>query len=246
MMAAEEHNDKALRDVKAVLHGLQRIGAHPPQAAANLPRDAVVANKRPAQGKRLAALALAMLAAGTVIVLAGDLFLKYWPSPPPSTPAETARGEVSSAVSAVTVAERAGAGVSTPSQPVQAVPSVPQAGPVNERAPSPAIATVPASSPAVNVPANRAITNAHELLDGGHVVAARKILEQPDLATTQEGAWLLARSYDPNYLTTIQSPDASADPRQAEEWYRRWRDIAARDGVAMDDLHLKRIIDSMR
>jgi hypothetical protein len=72
------------------------------------------------------------------------------------------------------------------------------------------------------------------------------MLLRPDLAASQDGAWLLARSYDPNYLAAIQSPDASADKRQAEEWYRRWRDIAVRNGMVMDDLRLKRIINSMR
>ena len=78
------------------------------------------------------------------------------------------------------------------------------------------------------------------------IAAAREMLLRPDLAASQEGAWLLARSYDPSYLATIQSPDASADQQQAEEWYRRWRDIAVRNGMVMDDLRLKRIINSMR
>src|SRR5215475_5935488 len=51
-----------------------------PSQAGIRSRNTESADKRPVQGRRLAALALAMLAAGTVIVLAGDLFLKYWPS----------------------------------------------------------------------------------------------------------------------------------------------------------------------
>jgi hypothetical protein len=101
------------------------------------------------------------------------------------------------------------------------------------------------SSQPVPRPANPDITHAHRSMESGHIVAAREVLLRPDLAASQEGAWLLARSYDPTYLATIQSPDASADPRQAEEWYRRWRDIAARNGMVMDDLRLKRIIKSM-
>jgi hypothetical protein len=84
------------------------------------------------------------------------------------------------------------------------------------------------------------------LLESGRILAAREALLRPDLAASQEGAWLLARSYDPSYLATIQSPDASADQQQSEEWYRRWRDIAVRNGMVMDDLRLKRIINSMR
>src|SRR5262249_53176367 len=112
VMAAQDDDDKDLREVKDVLRGLQRIGGGrlpqieaasknhgsavtPPENPAPL-RPGIrsgdaepSADKRPVQGKRLAALALAMLAAGTVIVLAGDLFLKYWPTVPSGRPVAT-------------------------------------------------------------------------------------------------------------------------------------------------------------
>jgi hypothetical protein len=174
-----------------------------------------------------------MLAAGTMIVLAGDLFLKYWPSVPPGSPDAT----ISGGATPVVTAESAGAKISTPTSRIETGQPVPQLGTIDDRAALPAGATVP-------VDPN--IANAHQLMDSGRVVAARKMLQRPDLAASQEGAWLLARSYDPNYLATIQSPDASADQQQAEEWYRRWRDAAVRNGMVMDDLRLKRIINSMR
>ena len=271
-MAAKENDDKDLHDVKAVLRGLQRIGDHLPQVEAasknsgsaattletlanredvSRPSDRSreraparvgvrsgdaesLADKPPVQGRRLAALALAMLAAGTVIVLAGDLLLKYWPSFPSSGPAAEISGEVTSAV---VTTERAGAKISTPTLPNKTSQPVPQADTIDDRAASSAVTTVPA---------NPDIANAHQLMDSGHIAVAREMLMRPDLAASQDGAWLLARSYDPNYLATIQSPDASADKRQAEEWYRRWRDIAVRNGMVMDDLRLKRIINSMR
>ncbi len=271
-MAAEENDDKDFREVKAVLRGLQRIGDHLPQVEAasknpggaattlenpanyeDVPRlpgrsserapsragirlgDAEsLADERPVQGRRLAALALAMLAAGTVIVLAGDLFIKYWPSFPSSRPAAAIGGGVTSAV---VTTERAGEKISTPTLPIETSRPVPQAGTIDDRAASWAVTTAPA---------NPDIANAHLLMDSGHIAAAREMLLRPDLAASQEGAWLLARSHDPNYLATIHLPDASADKRQAEEWYRRWRDIGARNGMVMDDLRLKRIIDSMR
>jgi hypothetical protein len=175
-----------------------------------------------------------MLAAGTVIVLAGDLFLKYWPSLPSSRPAAAISGGVTSDV---VTAERAGAKISTPTLSIETSQPVPQADTIGHQVAPSAVATVPA---------NPDIANAHRLMDSGHIAAAREMLVRPDLAASQEGAWLLARSYDPNYLATIQSPDASADKRQAAEWYRRWRDIAVRNGMVMDDLRLKRIINSMR
>jgi hypothetical protein len=275
-MAAQENDDKDLREVKALLRRLQRIGDHQPQvetsqveaagknrgsaaatvnlanfdnvsrtpgrsrerapsrAGARLGEAESLGDKRPVQGKRLAALALAMLAAGTVIVLAGDLFLKYWPSSPSSTPAAAISGGVASAVETT---DRAEAKISTPTSPIETSQPVPQAETIDDRA---------ASSIVAPAPANPDIANAHQLMDGGHIVAAREMLLRPDLAASQDGAWLLARSYDPNYLATIQSPDASADKGHAEEWYRRWRDIAVQNGMVMDDLRLKRIINSMR
>jgi hypothetical protein len=269
-MAAED-DPKDLRTVKAVLRGLQRIGDHLPQVEAAIKNAGAattlenptnhedlsqppgrsgertpsragigsvnaegLADKRPSQGRHLAALALAMLAAGTVIVLAGDLFLKYWPSSPSSRPAEAMSGDVTPAV---VTTERAGANISTPKSPVETSQPVPQTDTTDG----------PAASSAVTIaPANSDIANAQLLMDSGHIVAAREMLRRPDLAASQEGAWLLARSYDPNYLATVQSPDASADKLQAEEWYRRWRDIAVRNGMVMDDQRLKRIISSMR
>jgi hypothetical protein len=271
-MVAGEDDDKNLREVKAVLRGLQRIGDRPPQveAASKSPGSAAtilenlanreaasrppgrsreraplragirlgdaesLADKRPVQGKRLAALALAMLAAGTVIILAGDLFLKYWPSLPSSRPAAAISGGTTSAV---VTTEHAGAKISTPQLPIETDQPVPQTGAIDDRAVSSAVTAAPT---------NPAIVNAHELMDSGHIVAAREMLLRPDLAASQDGAWLIARSYDPNYLATIKSPDASADKRQAEEWYRRWRDIAVRNGLVMDDPQLKRLIGSMQ
>ena len=83
-------------------------------------------------------------------------------------------------------------------------------------------------------------------MEAGHIVEARKMLLQPALAASQDAAWLMARSFDPNYLAMAQSVDATADKGQAEEWYRRWRDIGAQNGVAMDDTRLKRLIDAMQ
>jgi len=90
------------------------------------------------------------------------------------------------------------------------------------------------------------LDKARRLLDSGQIAAARQILEQPALAGMQDGAWLIARSFDPNYLKTIAAADASPDKAKATEWYRRWHEIAGRNGVVMDDARLKRIIDSMR
>src|SRR5262249_41629244 len=114
------------------------------------------ADERPVQGKRLAALALAMLAAGTVIVLAGDLFLKYWPSSPSGRPAAISDGDTS----AVVTAEGAGAKISAPTLSVETSQPVPRAGTIGDRAASPAVTTMQA---------NPDIADAHRLMDSGHI-----------------------------------------------------------------------------
>jgi hypothetical protein len=90
-----------------------------------------------------------------------------------------------------------------------------------------------------------ALGKAQRLMDAGQISAARQLLLRSDVAATQGGAWSLARSYDPNYLASLPSSDTSSDKAQAAVWYRRWRDIAVSDGMSMDDVHLKRLIDFM-
>jgi len=230
----EKHGeDQKLKEVKAALQSLQRIDLNS-SAHIELEHRKPDANKRPAQGKRLGALALAMIAMGTVIVLAIDLFFKYWPASPPSKQAAGINSKASHPA-----AGNSGAGISVTGSPAKTgQPAKPQtAG--ESRAASPVNA---APDPRINL----AIENARKSMDAGHIVAARQMLSQPALAASQDAAWLMARSFDPNYLATVQSADATADKRQAEEWYRRWRDIGARNGVAMDDARLKRLIDAMQ
>jgi hypothetical protein len=264
---AAEGDDKDLREVKAILRGLQRIGGRLPQVeaageqtgAADDPRarsreqsssrahirsgDAGSPAEKPrVWRRRLATLAIAILAVGIVVVPAGNLFPRYWPnrwtsywrSFLSSRPVTVSGGITSTVVTS----ERADAAAKTSAStlPAEASQPVPQTRSIDDQSASPGVVTAAA---------NPDIDNAHQLMDSGRITAAREILLRPDLAASQEGAWLLARSFDPNYLATVQSPDASADRRQAEEWYRRWRDIAAENGMVMDDLRLKRIINSM-
>jgi hypothetical protein len=193
------------------------------------------ANKSPAHGKRLGGLALATIAIGTVIVLAIDLFFKYWPAPPPSSQAAQTGSKAGPPM-----AGNAGTGLSATGIPITAgQPAKPQTAgdggttPPANAAPDPRIV-------------NPVLENARKQMDAGHIAAARKMLSQPALAASQDAAWLIARSFDPNYLATIPSADATADKGQAEEWYRRWRGIGARNGAGMDDARFKRLIDAMQ
>jgi hypothetical protein len=91
-----------------------------------------------------------------------------------------------------------------------------------------------------------ALQAASVLMTSGQVQAARTEL----LRVAQEGsadvAWTLARSYDPNFLGAIAATDASPDVVQATRWYRRWYDIAVKQGLVADSVSVERIIRSMR
>jgi hypothetical protein len=90
-----------------------------------------------------------------------------------------------------------------------------------------------------------ALQAASGFMASGRVQAARAEL----LSVVQEGsadvAWALARSYDPNLLSTILAADASADALEASRWYRIWYDIAVKQGLVADSVSLERIIRSI-
>ena len=75
--------------------------------------------------------------------------------------------------------------------------------------------------------------------------AARKQL----LGSVSEGAadvaWMLARSYDPNFLAAIPAADAGPDIEQATRWYRAWYAAAVAQGLVPNSVSVERIIGSM-
>ncbi len=262
-MTEEPDADEHLQDVKAVLLRVQRLGDAPPsqrlpgkgQDRSGARRDGGSGGRiargpleraglrlvggltgkgdqtdnRIAQGRRLGGLALALIAGGTVVVLAGDLFFRYGPNLPSNTQATgTDRGPATAREKPEAAATPA-VGANQVKEPTAAA-NVEKDLPLN-----------PPPPPTVTA----GIGKVRELLGAGHVTAARALLSQPQLAASQEGAWLLARSYDPNYLAALKSADAEGDKDRAAEWYRRWRDIAAKGGMVMDDARLKRLIETM-
>jgi hypothetical protein len=79
----------------------------------------------------------------------------------------------------------------------------------------------------------------------GQIRAARDILLRVTNEESADIAWTLARSYDPNFLVTIQAADAAPDVTEATRWYRAWYDIAVKQGLVADSVSLDRIIRSM-
>lgn len=80
----------------------------------------------------------------------------------------------------------------------------------------------------------------------GDVEAARQVLLPLAEAGSDQAALALARSYDPNFLRSVSSPDTAANVSKAEHWYRKWRDLAGERGLVMDESRFERIISSMQ
>jgi hypothetical protein len=90
------------------------------------------------------------------------------------------------------------------------------------------------------------IDAAQDLLSKGQVQAARKQLLGLASADTADVAWMLARSYDPNFLISLPSADGRPDIEQATRWYRIWHAAAVKQGLVPNSVSVDRIIGSMR
>jgi hypothetical protein len=95
-------------------------------------------------------------------------------------------------------------------------------------------------------PWRAAIDTAQDLLSRGQVQAARKQLLGLASADATDVAWMLARSYDPNFLVTLPSADGAGDVEQATRWYRIWHAAAVKQGLVPNSVSVERIIGSMR
>ena len=100
--------------------------------------------------------------------------------------------------------------------------------------------------PAPPVRSRVAIDAAQDLLSKGQVQAARKQLLALASADAADVAWMLARSFDPNFLVTLPSADGGADVEQATRWYRIWHAAAVKQGLVPNSVSVERIIGSMR
>jgi len=87
---------------------------------------------------------------------------------------------------------------------------------------------------------------AQDLLAKGQVQAARKQLLGLASGGAADVAWMLARSYDPNFLATLPRADAAPDIEQATRWYRTWHAAAVVQGLVPNSVSVERIIGSMR
>ncbi|MDX2205370.1 MAG: hypothetical protein NW223_21660 [Hyphomicrobiaceae bacterium] len=103
----------------------------------------------------------------------------------------------------------------------------------------------PKASPAVRPSQPVSLQTAMTHLNAGRVRVARQGLEALAGEGSADAAWALARSFDPNYLRTLDGVDAPPDVVEAKRRYRAWYDIAVKQGLVADSVSLERIIKSM-
>jgi hypothetical protein len=221
-MRQSKHDDLNLAEVKAVLDRLQRISRKPHAAGAQTGEndDAAVVGPTPAEGGRF-----------SLPVRIASLI-----------PRANASGLAKASVLIISLLAVFGAAAifvgsdwrpaSIEAPPPVAAPQIPvpaSAGPAQEAEKVPA--------PPLQV--------ASDLMAAGQVRAARDVLLRVTQQESADVAWLLARSYDPNYLVTLRAADAGPDVGQATRWYRTWYDIAVKQGLVADSVSLDRIIRSM-
>jgi len=123
-----------------------------------------------------------------------------------------------------------------PSASETAVASAPDPTPAPEA--KAALASKPIAAP------KDTLATAHDLIEAGALIKARQLLqaEAPDRPAV---ALLLARSYDPNYLTMLPATDAPADIPQARYWYQRWYDLALKQGEVPQTMRLDLLLRSL-
>ncbi len=104
----------------------------------------------------------------------------------------------------------------------------------------------PAAPPALTQQDREALlTEAHRLLSEGDVAGARTRLLQAGAEHQADTAFVLAQSYDPNYLQSLPNANTAPDAPEAARWYKKWYELAVQSGLEMDPGRLQRIINAM-
>lgn len=95
---------------------------------------------------------------------------------------------------------------------------------------------------------NPVIAEARVLIENGKIISARKLLlseieKDPKQA---EIPFILAQTYDPNYLKDLQSFDAEAELGAARQWYETWYKVARNSANPPSPEKLDKILNALR
>ena len=86
---------------------------------------------------------------------------------------------------------------------------------------------------------------ASKLLENGQVRETRALLLGAPAAARSDIALILARSFDGNYLQTLNRSDVQADSAEARRWYQRWFELASKEGSVPTTVRLDRLLQSL-
>ena len=86
---------------------------------------------------------------------------------------------------------------------------------------------------------------ASKLLENGQVRETRALLLGAPAAARSDVALILARSFDGNYLQTLNRSDVQADSAEARRWYQRWYELASKEGSVPTTVRLDRLLQSL-
>lgn len=122
-----------------------------------------------------------------------------------------------------------------------AVRPAPASKPAYEQAPAQIAAVAPAriAPPAADPAPSAGISNAEEgkmmqratdLMQRGDITGARLLFEHIARRGSAIGAFALAQSYDQKYLQKLYVRGLTADPKQADYWYRRAAELGGPSG----------------
>ncbi len=89
------------------------------------------------------------------------------------------------------------------------------------------------------------LVEARRILSEGNVTLARTRLLQGEPDRNAEAAFMLAQSYDPNYLQSLPKANDLPNRPEAEHWYKKWYELAVQSGLEMDSGRLQRLINAM-
>lgn len=189
-------------------------------------------------GASVLALSRGWISLGTALVQPA-IIVASAPSPPlspqsasapaPASPAPQGAGTVSTAGKTVrqvqAVASLAPVEASAPPRPQAPAAVKPQPEPLTPGKP-------PALPPAaVTAAPPDALVRARSALQAGHVKEARALLAAGVADAHSEAAFVYARSFDPGFLGTLAGSDAAPDVVEAARWYRRWYELAQKEGA---------------
>jgi hypothetical protein len=93
---------------------------------------------------------------------------------------------------------------------------------------------------------NALLTEARQALSAGDTLEARNLLLRAEPGHHAKVAFMLAQSYDPNYLQTLAKTNGLPDKAEAKRWYEKWYELAVQSGLEMNSGRLQRIINAMR